>query len=37
MNNEIIVISGFAGAGKDTLAKAVHELHGHEFVIHIFS
>jgi guanylate kinase len=33
MNNEIIVISGFAGAGKDTLAKAVHELHGHEFVI----
>lgn len=33
MNNEIIVISGFAGAGKDTIAKAVHELHGHEFVI----
>ena len=33
MNNEIIVISGFSGAGKDTIAKAIHELHGHNFVI----
>ena len=32
-DNKIIVISGFAGAGKDTIAKAIHELHGHEFVI----
>lgn len=33
MNNDIIVISGFSGAGKDTIAKAIHELHGHNFVI----
>ncbi len=33
MNNEIIVISGFSGAGKDTIAKAVQKLHGNEFVI----
>lgn len=33
MSNEIIVISGFSGAGKDTIAKAVHELHGNNFVI----
>ena len=32
-NNKIIVISGFSGAGKDTIAKAIHELHGHNFVI----
>lgn len=33
MNNDIIVISGFSGAGKDTIAKAIHELHGHNFVV----
>lgn len=33
MDNEIIVISGFSGAGKDTLAKAIHEIHGHHFVV----
>ena len=33
MDNKIIVISGFSGAGKDTIAKAIHELHGHEFVV----
>lgn len=32
-DNKIIVISGFSGAGKDTIAKAIHELHGHEFVV----
>jgi len=33
IDNKILVISGFSGAGKDTVAKAVQELHGFNFVI----
>ena len=33
IDNEIIVISGFSGAGKDTIAKDINKLFGHNFVI----
>lgn len=33
MNNDIIVISGFSGAGKDTIAKSIHDLYGFNFVV----
>ena len=33
MNNEIIVIAGFSGAGKDTIAKELSDKLGYKFVI----
>ena len=33
MNNEIIVISGFSGAGKDTIAKLINQNSGFNFVV----
>ena len=33
MNNKILVISGFSGAGKDTIAKLINQKNGLSFVV----